>query len=377
MWLDSLAPLSPGASGDDALPPAAFRSLALRAVRIAGADVPVREDVAATLPFAVLRRFTRGDGPRRVLVVAPLAGGFPALMRDLVVALLGIADTVALTDWADARHVPLARGAFGLADNCLQTAQMIRALGPDVHVVSVCQGVIPALAASALLAEEGLAPRSLSLIGGPVDTACRPTRLDRLLTSKPLADLAAETMEPVLPPFAGAGRQVFPHRRQMQAFGLYLWRQSLFGGELPRKLMLDDGSDPFRFPLARLCWDMMDIPAEFFLENVARVFQERALPNGTLTVAGHAVRPDRLTDCALLTVEGEDDDISAPGQTEAAHALCPNIPPALHQSVLVPRAGHFSLFYGTRMRRHVLPALEDIFRRAEALPRQETPEATA
>jgi len=369
MWLDTRAPLSSGApESGEALPPAAFRSFALRSIRLDGADVPVREDVAASLPFSVLRRFTRGDGPRKVLVVAPLAGGFPALMRDLVVALLGIADTVAITDWADARHVPLARGAFDLEDNCLETAQMIRAMGRDVHVVAVCQGVIPALAAASLLAEEGLAPRSLSLIGGPVDTTRRPTRLDRLLASKPLADLAAETMEEVLPPFAGAGRRVFPHRRQMQAFGLYLWRQSLLGGELPRKLMLDDGADPFRFPLARLCWDMMDIPAEFFLENVARVFQERALPNGTFAVAGRPVRPERLDACALLTVEGEDDDISAPGQTEAAHALCPNIPLALHQSVLVPRAGHFSLFYGARMRRHVLPALADIFLRAEAAP---------
>ncbi|TCT06785.1 polyhydroxyalkanoate depolymerase [Aquabacter spiritensis] len=362
MWLDAFAPLHDGPAGAAA---SAFRPFGIRSVAMGGRRVPVVEDVPAHLSFARLRRF-RGAGPdRSVLVVAPLAGSFPVLMRDLVVGLLRHAACVAVTEWPDARHVPAALGRFGFDENCLEVAQMTRALGPGAHVVGVCQGVIPALAASALLAEEGVAPLSLALLGGPVDPLRAPTRVDRILAERPLSDLAAGLTDTVPAGFPGAGRRVLPRRRQMQTFGFYLWRQALSGGELPIKLIADDGEDPFSYPLARLCWDMMDIPAEFFLETVERVFKARALPSGTLEVAGRRVRFDALVRTALLTAEAEKDDIAAPGQTVAAHDLCRAVPHDLRRRLLVPAAGHFSLFHGGRMRETVLPGCVRLMEMAE------------
>lgn len=361
MWLDARVPFQDGPAPD-------VRGLAFRAFCLGGAKVgaeltPVEERIAGHLPFAQMRRFRREGDARRVLVVAPLAGGFPILMRDLVAGLLRHAGEVCVTDWPDPRHVPAAH-AFTFEDNCLETARMMRACGPGAHVVGVCQGVVPALCAALLLAEQGEAPASLTLLGGPVDPSRNPTHLDRLLTEGPVSDFEA-LMERVPPPFDGAGRLVFPRRRQMQAFALYLWRQSLAGEELPFMMMADSGDDPVLFPLARLCWDMMDLPAEFFLSHMEAVFRRRALAAGTLEIAGRRIRPEALTQGALLTGEAERDDISAPGQTRSAHDLCRALPRDRTRHVLVPNAGHFSLFYGKAMRERVLPAIAQTFERGE------------
>lgn len=366
MWLDDLRPLSPGApTRQDALPADAFRPFCLD-------RHGVTEAVTASLPFGLLRSFARTSAPgsradreearrrgpgRRVLVVAPLAGAFPFLMRDLVVALLDHADEVSITDWPNARFVPATRGRFGFAENAMEVAQMVRALGEDVHVVGVCQGVVPALVATLLLADGRFAPSSLSLLGGPVDPTRNPTRLWQVLQGRALADIERDVLETVSRIYAGAGRRVFPAWRQMETFALYLWRQSLAGKELPLKLAFDEGDDPRRFPLARLCWSMMDVPGEFFVENVDAVFKRNALARGTLDVAGKPVDPRNLSRTALCCVEGTDDDIAAPGQTVAAHDLCINVPERLKRSLRVPGAGHFSLFYGAAMRAMVVPAL--------------------
>ncbi|WP_127088543.1 hypothetical protein [Aquabacter cavernae] len=361
MWLDTQISFQEGPA--PGLRGLAFRDFGLRRAHLGGETIPVAEDIAGHLPYAQMRRFRRAGSDRRVLVVAPLSGGFPLLMRDLAAGLLRHAGEVDVTDWPDPRHVP-ADIPFDFEANCLETARMMRALGRDAHVVGVCQGVIPALSAALLLAAEGEAPASLTLLGGPVDPARNPTHLDHLLTDQPLSTFE-RLMEPVPPPFAGAGRRVFPRRRQMQAFALYLWRQGLTGGELPSMMMADSGDDPLLFPLSRLCWDMMDLPAEFFLGNVDQVFQRRALACGTLDIAGRRLHPDALTDCALLTGEAERDDISAPGQTRAAHDLCRAIPKGLSRHLLVPKAGHFSLFYGQTMRDYVLPAIAKLMAAAE------------
>ncbi|MDI4664852.1 hypothetical protein K9U40_11000 [Xanthobacter autotrophicus] len=335
--------------------------------------MPATELVGVRLPFGQMRSFAR-SGPdglgrgRRVLVVAPIAGAYPFLMRDLIVALLGIADTVAVTDWPNARYVPVSAGRFGFAENCMETAQMARALAGDdggVHMVGVCQGALPAFAAACLLAAAGLPPASLSLIGGPIDPSRNPTRLWRVLQERSLEALERQVIETVSSAFPGAGRRIFPAWRQIDAFALYLWRQSLSGGDLPFRLAFDDGDDPLRFPLARLCWNMMDVAGEFFMENVATVFRENALARDRLTIANQAVRGEALTTTALLTIEGEMDDISARTQTEAAHDLCVNIPAGLKRQVVVPNAGHFTLFYGRRMREIVLPALAEVMAAAE------------
>lgn len=371
MWLDDLRPFASGASADSERPDeGAFQDFGIAGRRVVDDGPAVSEHILARLPFGRMRGFFGGANPaRRVLVVAPIAGAYPTLMRDLVLALLGTAGTVAITDWPNARYVPLAAGRFGFAENCMETAQMARLLGAQgatVHVVGVCQGALPAFAAACLLADAGLPVASLSLMGGPIDPSRNPTRLWTVLQQRSLEALEQQVIETVPATFAGAGRRVFPAWRQVDAFALYLWRQSLTGGELPFRLAFDEGADPLRFPLARLCWSMMDVAAEFFMENVATVFRENALARGTLAVGGHRVRGDALAATALLTVEGADDDIAAPTQTQAAHDLCPNIPAALRQHVLLEKAGHFSLFYGRRMRHTVLPALSAIMATAEA-----------
>ena len=373
MWLDDLRPLQFGApAASERLNEAAYQSFG-----IAGLDTTMADVVGARLPFGQLRIFSRSPQPRRrVLVVAPLAGAYPFLMRDLVMALLGVADAVAITEWPNARYVPLSAGRFGFAENCVETAQMARALAADaptgdggVHIVGVCQGALPAFAATCLLADAGMAPASLSLIGGPIDPSRNPTRLWRVLQERSLEALERQVIETVSTAFPGAGRRIFPAWRQIDTFALYLWRQSLSGGDLPFRLAFDDGDDPVRFPLARLCWSMMDVAGEFFMENVATVFRENALARDRLTIAGHEVRAEALSTTALLTVEGEMDDISARTQTEAAHDLCVNIPAGLKRQLVVPHAGHFALFYGRRMRESVLPALAEVMLAAEEVIR--------
>lgn len=360
MWLDDLRPWRIGAPAQsERLDEAAFRSFG-----ITGAQ----EEVKARLPFGQLRSFSGARAPaagagRKVLVVAPLAGGFPFLMRDLLVALRPVADEVGITEWPNARYVPLAAGRFGFAENCMETAQMARALGDGaegVHMVGVCQGALPAFVAACLLAEAGTPVLSLTLMGGPIDPSRNPTRLWRVLQERSLEALEAQVLETISHSFPGAGRRVFPAWRQIDTFALYLWRQGLSGGELPLRLAFDDGDDPLRFPLARLCWTMMDVAGEFFMENVSTIFRENALARGSLQVAGHGAAGAALSSTALLTVEGEVDDISAPAQTEAAHDLCPNVPDALRRRLTLPDAGHFSLFYGRKMREQVIPAIAAI-----------------
>ncbi len=358
MWLDDFRPLVAGApSPGVGLSEDAFMPFGIEAADLAGTTYPVRETVHAHLPFAVLRGFTMVEAPQeRILLVPPLAGGHPFLMRDLVSALLPVCGAVAVADWPNARYVPKASGRFGLAENIAEVAQMIRALGPRVHVVGVCQGAVPALAAAALLAEDGEAPLSLSLLGGPIEPSRAPTNLLRTLRERCIPAMEQQVVEKVPVIFPGMGRKVFPARRQAQAFGLYLWRQAMTGGELPTRLLFDEGADPARFPLAKLCWTMMDVPGELFIENLAALADD-ALARGTLAVEGHPVRPSALAATVLLTVEGSVDDIAAPGQTEAAHDLCSGLPPELHRRATIAGSGHFGLFYGRRMREEVVPAI--------------------
>lgn len=383
MWLDEIRPFEMGpAPVDGRLSEDAFRSFGITALKQEGGSAKVREAVRARLPFGQLRTFSREiplapGAPRRVLVVPPLAGAYPFLMRDLVVALLGVADEVGVAEWPSARHVPLERGRFGLAENCLETAQMIRALAgagpngdaaadPAIHVVGVCQGAVPALAAALLLAEDGLAPRSLTLMGGPIDPSRHPTRVWRVLQARSLHALEAQVLETVGSGFPGVGRRIFPAWRQVDTFALYLWRQTIGGGELPYRLTFDEGDDPLSHPLARLCWTMMDVTGEFFMENVSTVFRENALMNRTFVVAGRRVAPEALTRTALLTVEAMDDDIAGVGQTEAAHDLCAALPDHLRRRLAVPRIGHFSLFYGRAMRERIVPAVAEAMALGEA-----------
>lgn len=333
---------------------------------IGGARVEVRQTDRLTGPFGALTTFGAEGAPDRdVLVVAPLAGGAPVLLRDFVLGLVPHA-RVSVTDWFDIRTVPLASGRFGLDQNVAHVVRAVEALGPEVHVVGICQGAVPALAATALLAGRSPAatPASLTLMGGPIDPAAAPTRLTALMGQHSADWCDHHLFETVPEPWAGAGRRVYPASRQGLVLAGYLTRHMMAGSELAQHLILDDGADPLLFPLGRLITTLVDLPAELFLDTVLRVFQERALMAGTLRIGADHVRPELVRSTALMTVEGRRDDISAPGQTVAAHGLCRAVPGSRRRRLTVDGAGHFSLFYGGLWRAAVLPALLEFWEAA-------------
>jgi poly(3-hydroxybutyrate) depolymerase len=338
-----------------------------KTVRVSNADI-------WTAPFCALREFSRANSaPHRVLVIAPLAGAFAVLLRDVLVGLLRYRD-VAITDWLDARHVPVGEGRFGVEENIEYVISAIRKLGPDLHVIAVCQGVVPALIGTAILSEydpQG-APRSLVLIAGPVDPLANPTRVVKSLRAQPLGWFKRNVIEKVPTGYRGEGRLVYPASHQLVTFLGYWGRHLAGGGELFRKTIHDDGEDPIRFPFLSLCLSLMDLPAEFFLENVRYVFHGDGLRNPELRFLNCKVDFRKIRGTALMTVEGDRDDIAAPGQTEAAHGLCASIQPEMRSRLLIRGSGHFSLFHGDVLRHQVLPAVLDFMDAAEVVEERQT-----
>ena len=329
--------------------------------------VAVREVAVLRRPFCTLLHFER-DTPRedpQILLVAPLSGHSPVLLRDMVAALLPEHD-VYITDWADAREVPVADGAFGLEDNIGYVLEFVRRLGPDVHLVGLCQSSVPALAATSLLAAaaETTQPRSLTLIAGSIDPRICPTRCERVLAETPLAWFERTAIVPVPAGYPGARRPVHPRGLRLASLMNYLARHMRARDELFRKLVSDDGEDVARYPFAMLYLAVMDLPAEFFLETVKTVFQDRSLPEGRMMWHGRRIEPAAIARTALMTVEGEDDDVSAPGQTKAAHALCRNIPCGRRRHHVQLGAGHFGTFHGQPWRSRVFPLVRDFVRDA-------------
>jgi poly(3-hydroxybutyrate) depolymerase len=323
-----------------------------------GEPVPVAVDDVLHLPFCALTRLSRSDRKAlpKVLLVAPLSCHFPILLRDVVLGLLENCE-VFITDWVNARDVPLQCGRFGLAENIAYILEAMRVLGPGLHVLALCQGAVPALVATAHQAESGAdcTPVSLVLMAGPVDPAVNPTRVSRMLGARALSWYERNVIMEVPPGRPGKGRLVYPASVQLVGLWSYLARHISAGGELLSKLLRDDGADPLRFPFLDLYSALMDLPAEVFLDIVRHVYCERTLACGQLQVgnANPSLRAIRTT--ALMTVEGEYDDIAAPNQTARAHALCPSVPDAARGKLVVPACGHFSLFHGGVWRKRVLP----------------------
>jgi poly(3-hydroxybutyrate) depolymerase len=352
-----------------ALAAAAFRPFGIVAVEDRHGACPVVESCAGAFRFGVLRRFRRSGGggrPLTLLVVAPLAGAYPVLLRDLVLALLCEVDEVAVTDWPDSRYVPKRVGAFELSDNIEHVEAMIRRLGPPLHVVAICQGVVPALAATALLAAAGddAVPLSLTLIGGPVDPMANQSHVVRLLRERSLAWFERNVIERVADAYPGHGRRIYPRNHQLETLWSYALRHMIERRELFWKTLFDDGEDPVHFPFASLCWGLMDIPAELLLGMVRDVFHRGCLATGDLRAGNRRVDLRALERTALGTIEGAEDDISAPGQTSAAHALCPAVPKRLRRKLVVAESGHFSLFHGTQARNVVVPAIRELIEAA-------------
>jgi len=333
-------------------------SLEIGAIKDHGKLVPVVSQEVLQMPFCALTSFALLDGMHlpKVLVVAPLSGHFPILLRDLVIGLLP-AYQVFLTDWVNARHVAVEQGPFDLERNISYVIDMMERLGSGLNVMALCQGALPALLATAYLAgkSQESAPRTLVLVAAPVDPAENPTRVARLIMARSLSWYERNVITRVPAPCRGSGRLIYPGSVQLLGLQGYLARHLCQGGELLRKTLQDDGDDPLRFPFLDLYSALMDLPAEVFLDIVRHIYQERSVWKCEPLVRDQQVDFTAVRSTALMTVEGEDDDVAAPGQTLRAHDLCPLVPADTRRQLVVPACGHFSLFHGGIWRTRVLP----------------------
>jgi poly(3-hydroxybutyrate) depolymerase len=335
----------------------------IREVEIDGAHVPVREEVATAKPFAELRHFVKqrdGAAPEepRVLVVAPMSGHYATLLRDTVAGLLPSHD-VYITDWINACEVPLSAGSFDLDDYVDYVIDFLAFLGPGTHVIAVCQPSVPVLAAISIMASEGhpAAPDSMTLMGGPIDTRMSPTKPNKLAQSRSLKWFERSVLSVVPMIHRGAGRRVYPGFMQLTGFmSMNLDRHVGSTMKHFQHLVRGDGDSAHAH---RKFYDeylaVMDLTAEFYLQTIDIAFQRHLLPRGLWVSRGRKVDPKAITRTALMTVEGELDDISGPGQTRAAHGLCANLPAERHTHLFVPGVGHYGIFNGSRWRRLILP----------------------
>lgn len=336
---------------------------------VRGQPVPVHESVATRTPFATLRRFARADvdSAPRVLLVAPMSGHFATLLRDTVRTL--VADhEVYVTDWESARDVPLAAGRFGLAEYTQHLVDFLAHLGEGAHLVAICQPCVAALAATALMAEDGhpATPASLTLMAGPVDGRINPTTVNTLATSKPIEWFERRLIQTVPWPLPGAGRRVYPGFVQLTAF-MSMNRERHLQAFRDYYRCLVEG-DQAKAASTRAFYEeylaVADLPAEFYLETVQRVFQTFDLARGELVLGGRRVRPEAIRRTALLTVEGERDDICSIGQTLAAQDLCSRVLPYLRTHLVQAGVGHYGVFSGRRWQRHIYPVLRDVIHHA-------------
>ncbi|CAB3873202.1 esterase [Achromobacter xylosoxidans] len=344
----------------------------LPTTQIGGKSVRVIEAVAMDKPFCRLVHFQRdvrlaGKNDPKVLLVAPLSGHHATLLRDTVRALLPNHDLY-VTDWVDARMVPLSAGPFHLNDYVRYVQDFIRHLGPDVHVISVCQPTVPVLAAVSLMASanDPCQPRSMVMMGGPIDPRQSPTQVNRLATTKPYAWFENQVIHPVPPRYPGAGRRVYPGFLQHAGFmAMNPDRHMKSHYDFYLDLLRGDDSDA---EAHRRFYDeynaVLDMPAEFYLDTIRMVFQEFALPGGTWEVDGKLVRPADIKDVALFTIEGELDDISGQGQTRAAITLCKNIPADRKAHYTAPNCGHYGIFSGRRWREMICPKIAEFIRQS-------------
>ena len=335
---------------------------------IDGEAVAVSEEIVSEKPFCRLLRFKRATtwNHPKVLLVAPLSGHHATLLRDTVRALLPDHD-VYITDWLDARLVPLAEGYFHFADYVAYMQEFIRLLGPDVHLISVCQPTVPVLAAISLMADEGdpAQPRSMTLMGGPIDTRRAPTEVNRYAKTRSLRWFDTHVVTRVPLKYPGYMRRVYPGFLQHAGFvAMNSDRHMQAHIDFYNHLVEGDGESA---EAHRAFYDeynaVMDLPAEYYLETLDMVFMKHQLPQGEMTVFGKRVKPWAIRNTALLTVEGELDDISGPGQTEAAHELCRNIPAEKKEHYLVPGVGHYGIFSGRRWRETICPRVGEFIRR--------------
>ncbi len=342
----------------------------IASVQTAGGEtVPVVEEAVLVTPFATLLHFAkpaleRADLPPqpKVLVAAPMSGHFATLLRDTVRTMLADHD-VYVTDWHNARDVPQAAGRFGLDEYTDHLIAFLAAIGAGAHLMAICQPCVASLAAVAVMSEDDhpATPRSLTLMAGPIDCRISPTSVNQLATGRPLAWFESNLISRVPWPHAGRGRRVYPGFVQVGAFmnmnrarhaeALRQLHAHLLAGEEAQAAPVMAFYDEY--------FAVSDLPAEFFLETVGRVFQDHLLPQGRLAWRDRMVDPRAVRRTALLTIEGERDDICSPGQTLAAQDLCASLKPFLRTHYVQPGAGHYGVFSGRRWQTQIYPLVRD------------------
>ncbi|MES3011636.1 MAG: polyhydroxyalkanoate depolymerase [Pseudomonadota bacterium] len=332
---------------------------------------PVTEEQTLSLPFGTLLHFRKEgvSGQPPVLLVAPLSGHFATLLRETARTLLQDHD-VYITDWHNARDVSLREGAFGLDDYIEHMMRYLAAIGPGAHVVAVCQPCVAALAATALMAEDDhpAQPRSLTLMAGPVDCRVNPTGVNELANSKPIEWFEKNLISHVPLPHAGHMRRVYPGFVQLSAFlSMNLERHKQQFRNLYQHLVEGDTA---KADVIRVFYDeylaVNDLPAEFYLETVQKVFQTYDLPLGKLTYRGRVVNPAAIRRTALLTVEGERDDICSVGQTVAAQDMCSSIRPYMKSHHVQVGVGHYGVFSGRKWNQQIYPRVREVIHASAA-----------
>jgi poly(3-hydroxybutyrate) depolymerase len=340
----------------------------LNQTQIDGQMVAVTDEVVLKKPFCELRHFKRSTSRSDpvVLLVAPLSGHHATLLRDTVRAMLPEHDLY-VTDWVDAKMVPLSDGPFHLDDYVDYVREFIRHLGPDLHVISVCQPTVPVLIAVSLMAQddEPVKPRTMIMMGGPIDARKSPTAVNNLAMKRQLSWFERNVIERVPVKYPGYMRRVYPGFLQHLGFvAMNPARHANAHWDYYAQLVRGDGDSA---DAHRRFYDeynaVIDLAAEYYLDTIRAVFKEFRLPNGTCTVRGQLVEPQRITKTALLTIEGELDDISGSGQTEAAHVLCTGIPASRRAHFLANGVGHYGIFSGRRWREMIYPRIHEFIRK--------------
>ena len=334
-------------------------------VLVGNEEVAIREEAAFSTPFGTLLHFKKESArPQpKVLVVAPLSGHFSTLLRSTVETLLRDHD-VYITDWHNARDIPVSAGRFGFDDYIEHVIMFLEKLGPRSHVVGVCQPAVAVLAAVAVMAEDHnpATPRSMTLMAGPIDTRRNPTRVNLLAKSKDM-DWFEEKMIGIVPwRYKGAGRHVYPGFMQLAAFvsmnldkhiGAHVRQfRSLATEDYEAANMHRDFYDEY--------FAVMDLPAEFYLETVERIFMKHELATGELHYHGRRVKPEMIKKTFLFTVEGERDDICGLGQTSAALDLCSGLRPLLKRHHVQTGVGHYGVFSGRRWQTEIYPLVREV-----------------
>jgi poly(3-hydroxybutyrate) depolymerase len=334
-------------------------------VMVKGEPVPVAEEVVLTTPFATLLRFRKQGAPAqpKVLVVAPMSGHFATLLRDTVRTTLQDHD-VYVTDWHNVRDVPLSAGRFGLDEYTGHIINFLAKMGPNANVIAVCQPTVAALAAVSIMSEDRhpATPASLTLMAGPIDCRISPTEVNKLATTQPIEWFEKNLISTVPWRHRGGGRRVYPGFVQLSAFISMNKDRHVNAFKEYYQHLVDDEFD--KAEVTRTFYEeymaVADLSAEFYLETVDLVFQKYALPKGELMYQGRKVNPAAIRRTALVTIEGERDDICAIGQTLAAQDLASSLRPYLRTHYVQPNVGHYGVFSGKRWQNSIYPLVRDV-----------------